>query len=257
MRSSGLWQRLALLCALAAAPSVALSQPPASASAVAAVKQQPGKQAAGQVQEPVALSEYAGIYKFPKSPAMTVVAHDGKLYERMHDDGYSRIEQVGPDEFMVPEWRVYFTFRRSAGTISSVVVNHDDDFIGKKTDQPIPVHAFLGAADEKRYAGTYTLAANDDGADIPMELKALSGIRISVKNGSLVVQRPHQPDRQRRARAIYDRPDCFAYDATALCFEHGQSGRISGIRASLSTGYPEIRHERSHFLRREAYTEGP
>lgn len=34
------------------------------------------------------LEDYAGIYEFLNSPALTIVVHDGRLYERFHDDRF-------------------------------------------------------------------------------------------------------------------------------------------------------------------------
>ena len=58
------------------------------------------------------LEDFAGIDEFPNSPALTIVAYDGQLYERFHDDSFLKIEAVGPDAFVVPEYLRQLCFRR-------------------------------------------------------------------------------------------------------------------------------------------------
>ena len=44
----------------------------------------------------VELIDYAGLYEFPKSMPLTIVAQDGQLYERFGSDGSLKIEATGP-----------------------------------------------------------------------------------------------------------------------------------------------------------------
>jgi hypothetical protein len=80
---------------------------------------------------------------FPNSPALTIIVHDGQLYERFHDDSFLKIVAAGPVEFVVPQYLVSLSFQRTGGKVSAVVVNHAHDAVGVKTAGPVPPGAFL------------------------------------------------------------------------------------------------------------------
>lgn len=131
------------------------------------------------------LIDYAGLYEFPKSMPLTIVAQDGRLYERLGSDSFLKIEATGPDEYVVPECLVYFTFRRTNGKIGSVGVNHSEDSVGAKTARPIPATAFSSDVTEERYGGMYAFVGDEKLAKAAREL---SSMKVDAKDGQLFVK---------------------------------------------------------------------
>ena len=133
MRPSNILHGVWIAYALAAMPCVVQAQSAGQPPAVANAVHVPGKEtdkAAGMRHAAARLEDYAGMYGFPNSPALTIVVHDGRLYERFRDDSFLKIVAAGPDEFVVPEYLVYFSFQRTGGKVSAVVVNHAHDAVG-------------------------------------------------------------------------------------------------------------------------------
>lgn len=146
--------------------------------------QEPGK----HTQHAVELDDYAGPYEFLKSMPLTLVAQDGQLHERFGSGGFLKIEATGPDEYVVPKYLVYFTFRSTNGKISSVSVNHSDDFVGVKTAKPVPATAFSSDVSEERYEGIYTFVDDEDESEHAKAARELCGMKIYAKDGQLLVK---------------------------------------------------------------------
>jgi len=256
VRPSRILHGVPIICALAATPCVAQAQPankpPVAASAAQVPARETGKDTSTPAPAAASLDDYAGIYEFPHSLALTIVVHDGQLYERFHDDAFLKIEVVGPDEFVVPEYLVYFSFQRTGGKVSGVVVNHANDSVGVKTTRPVPPAAFLSEVDRERYGGNHAFAGYVDGdaSDGPGGQTGWSEMKVVVNKGQLFVEQLGRCFRPARVRQIDGRPDCFTYGDGVLCFESCRGGQTGGFQIRS----PHMRHGGARFVRAETET---
>lgn len=159
MPPSGIRVGRAVACALVAVSFAAHAQP---AGRAPVANQTPGKQAQN---------------------AVDIVAQDGQLYERFGSGGFLKIEATGSDEHVMPKCLVCLTFRRTNGKISSVSVNHSDDFIGVKTAKANPCHGVLERRNRGAYGGIFAFVGDEDESDLAKAARELSGMKIYAEDG--------------------------------------------------------------------------
>jgi serine-type D-Ala-D-Ala carboxypeptidase/endopeptidase len=167
------------------------------------------------------VADYGGVFRIDPRLAFTFVAQDGLLYGRLTGQLFFPLTPGAPDVYSAPQVGAEFTFVRTAGKVTEVVLHQrGGELRGTLTGEPLPPKARYSAAAVDAYAAHY-IASVPGSPVLDFDVRAHDGQLTTRLNDQPVL--PVYP--------VPDKADRYAADVVAaeFQFERDGAGRVTAL----------------------------